>query len=52
MINSSVFNHFSNDDKRNSRFSILRDRAIIEKLYMAVANEIEASADRFHALTA
>jgi len=39
--------------KETVNFRFLRDRAIIEKLYnMAVANEIEASADRFHALTA
>lgn len=34
-------------------FRCLSDRTIIEKLYnMAVVNEIEASTDRFHALTA
>lgn len=39
--------------KEEVDFRCLRDRAIIEKLYkMAVANEIEASTDRFHALTA
>lgn len=39
--------------KETVNFRCIRNRAIIEKLYnIAVANEIEASTDRFHALTA
>lgn len=53
MINSSGLIIFSTIIKETVDLRCLRGRAIIEKLYnMAVVNEIEASTDRFHALTA